>query len=65
MSVERQYGQVMFMCDECGDESDSDRSFTTVLADAKHDGWLITKDEDTDEYTHMCPACVKLLPKVT
>lgn len=64
MSVERQYGEAMLICDECGDESDSDKNFNEMLSQAKRDGWLITKDEDTDEWTHLCPSCVKLLPRV-
>lgn len=65
MSIERQFKLVMFICDECGDESTPDEDFNTMKDDAKSDGWLIQKDEDTDEYTHLCPDCVKLLPSVT
>lgn len=64
MSIERQYGRVMFLCDECGEESEDDSSFAFVLRQAKNAGWLITKEEDTDEYTHLCPDCVSKLPRV-
>lgn len=65
MSIERQYGEVMFVCDECGDEGPSDESFNYMKSLAKRDGWLVTKDDETDEWIHICPGCVKLLPKVT
>ena len=65
MSVERQHGEVMLVCDECGDGSEPDGNFKDMLAEAKDAGWLIQKDEDTDEFTHLCPSCVKLLPSVT
>lgn len=64
MSIERQYGESMLMCDECEDESESDRDFHEMLRQAKKDGWLITQKEDTDEWTHLCPDCVSKLPTI-
>lgn len=65
MSIERQYNDVMLICDECGDECCACDSFNECLAQAKDDGWLITKDEDTDEWVHLCPYCANKLPKVS
>lgn len=64
MSVERQFGDVMLICDECEEDWISRDHFSQAIRDAKLEGWLITKDEDTDEWTHLCPSCVKLLPRV-
>lgn len=68
MSVEYSKNRVFLMCDECEDEqTDMYRNddFKDMIANAKADNWLITRDEDDEGWTHVCPACVKLLPKVT
>lgn len=65
MSIERQYGNVMLVCDECGENTEAEEGFGYMIETASADGWLITKDEDTDEWTHLCPDCVRKLPKIS
>ena len=56
--IERQHGKLIFMCDECSDESESFDSFDEGLAEIKREGWLITKDSD-GEWMHVCPDCAQ------
>lgn len=62
MSLEKQYNETMYMCDDCGDTSVAYKDFDDLKRECKADGWLITKDEDTDEWVHLCPDCVSKLP---
>lgn len=65
MSVERQYKIVFFVCDDCGETSTPDEDFDYMRKDAIRDGWSVIKDEDTDEWVHLCPECSESLPRVT
>jgi hypothetical protein len=46
-------------CDECGHPKFLDAaSFTGAIKMAKkEDGWVVTKDEDSGEYKHLCFDC--------
>ena len=65
MSVERQYGKVTLICDECGDEYDWYKSadFSDLKNDAMVDGWHIEKNGE--EWEHTCSHCLKHAPKFT
>lgn len=54
--IERQYGKVILVCDECGDNSEEFDDFGKMMREAKMLGWAIIKD-DNDEWTHACPSC--------
>lgn len=58
MAIERQYGKVIFICDECSDEFDTDtKNFDEALQILKdEDEWLITKEGE--EWIHICPDCI-------
>jgi len=64
MTIERQYKLVFFVCDDCGETSVPDEDFDVMKSDATSDGWKIIKDEDTDEWVHLCPACAKDLSSI-
>lgn len=58
MAVHRASGEVIFECDECGEEYPGGTlSFQEVVDELKADGWRIRKDEETGEWTHECPEC--------
>jgi hypothetical protein len=57
--IERGGGNIEMLCDECGDPLrgrvyDSD-DFDILIADAKAEGWRITKEDR--EWVHYCPDC--------
>lgn len=57
MAIERQHGEVIFICDECDDTCETgERDFETALAIAKSEGWLTMREGD--DWTHICPTCV-------
>lgn len=44
-------------CDKCGEESnfDTDGDFFQAIADAKRNGWKVTKQNG--QWQHFCPEC--------
>ena len=52
--IERQYGRIIFVCDDCGETYEaSSRDFTEAWAEARDDeGWSVTKDGET--WLHWC-----------
>lgn len=57
MSVYRHHGKIVFECDDCGDQFESDtRDFDDAWQDAKDEGWLAYKD-DKFGWEHFCPEC--------
>lgn len=52
--IERQYGHVIIVCDDCGETfmGGKGEPFEVVWADAKDEGWTVTKDGD--EWVHWC-----------
>lgn len=53
MSIDRQYGRVIFICDDCGEAFEaSSRDFQEALAEMKEEGWTITKKGD--DWIHWC-----------
>lgn len=54
--LDRQKGDVIFMCDECGEVMDSGTSdFDSALNLLKRERWQIKKIEG--EWEHRCPNC--------
>lgn len=58
MSIDRAHGKINFICDDCGDALETDEKvFLVALEMFKENGWEYTKDEDSSEFVHYCPAC--------
>lgn len=58
MAIDRQYGKVIFICDECGDYNETDKgNFQDALDVLKKDDWLTIKEDD--EWLHICPKHTK------
>jgi hypothetical protein len=59
MSVDRQYGRVVFTCDRCDDSFETpETNFYEALNRIKEEGWFITRDDDDTEWIHICKDCV-------
>jgi hypothetical protein len=59
MTVDRQYGRIIFECDRCSDPYETpDRHFDKAIARIKDEGWLVTKDGEM--WVHICPNCIDL-----
>ena len=57
MAITRDFGKVVFMCDECDNYHYTDEyDFSEALRLVQHEGWVSLR-EDT-EYSHYCPSCV-------
>lgn len=55
MSVDRQYGRVIFICDDCGESYEaSSRDFTEAWAEAKDEGWTVTHAHRDAPWVHWC-----------
>lgn len=62
MSIDRQYGKVVFTCDECDDTLETDmRDFGEALRAVKDAGWFAHRDDDDMEWVHVCPDCLPRL----
>lgn len=56
--IERQHNKVIFICDLCEDDLDTDRSdFGEANAIRKDEGWHALQVKD--DWEHRCPSCVK------
>lgn len=56
MAIDRQFNEVIFICDTCEDTFDSgEEDFDTAKDDMKKAGWKITKEGD--EWKHYCRGC--------
>jgi len=54
--LDREYGKIVFECDECGAAYHTDsRDFDDAWSDAKDDGWLAYKEGGS--WCHSCPDC--------
>lgn len=55
---------VIFMCDECGNEIDTHISdFKSALNHIQQSGW-INKNENGKEWSHYCPSCCDCLARL-
>lgn len=60
MSVDRQYGKVVFTCDECGDDLETgEGDFLAALQFMKEEGWQTVRNADDTEWVHICNECDK------
>lgn len=61
MCIERQFGELVAICNECGDEYHAEGvvelDFKDLIAEIKREGWKIVKSKETGEYEHLCPEC--------
>jgi ribosomal protein L37AE/L43A len=57
MTLDRQYGTIVFLCDDCEDrfEGAPGEEFDRVYAAARRAGWRARKIEN--EWMHTCPEC--------
>lgn len=57
MTIERQHGELVMTCDECGTEfcGGCEDDFARFVQDAKREGWKVLKEGD--EWLHNCPEC--------
>lgn len=53
-----------YECDACGDTSEEYLSFDELKDECKREGWYIRKSDDTGEWEHYCPDCVRRLPRL-
>lgn len=58
------FGMTVLICDECETESVDGHTFTEAVAEAKDADWLLIKDDDTGEWTHLCHDCATKLPQI-
>lgn len=57
--IERQHGNVIFICDWCGKDLDTNTSqWDTALKMSRDEKWKAIFDEDDDTYKNMCPDCM-------
>ena len=53
MSIDRQYGRIIIVCDDCGEGFEANsRDFAEAIREFKDNGGLITKRGD--EWVHWC-----------
>lgn len=58
MAIEKQHGKYIFICDECGDDIDTNETiFFQALDRIKEEGWLVTRNADDTEWVHVCGRC--------
>lgn len=51
--IERQYGRIIFVCDDCGETFEAtSRDFTEAWSETKGEGWITTKQGDV--WIHWC-----------
>ena len=58
--IEHQHGKIIFICDDCGDDFETNTKsihFFQALDKVKEEGWLITRDDDDEEWLHICNEC--------
>ena len=56
MTVDRQKGKIVFVCDGCGDGLDTDTAdFQDAKAHLKTEDWGHAQDEGV--WKHFCPGC--------
>ena len=57
MAIDRRYGGVIFICDECLNELDTDeKDFQIALSVFENEGWLSVREEGGD-WKHICDTC--------
>lgn len=58
MTVEREYGNIVFICDECGDDLNTGtKDWEEAKEIAGDEGWVPIPDGNT--WIHCCPDCAQ------
>lgn len=58
MAIDRQHGYYVFICDECDDELDTNKSdFYEALEAIKTEGWVVKRNDDDTDWMHICNEC--------
>lgn len=63
MSVDRQHGKLLFICDECGDHIDTgETEWIDALKVMREAHWgrrarAVRIDNDTKQWVHLCQDC--------
>jgi hypothetical protein len=61
MTITRRTGTIKFICDECGDELDTEidqyDEFSLAVNEMKKFGWVSRKNDDTNHWEHLCSIC--------
>lgn len=56
--IERQKGVIIFVCDFCGDDYDSEEGdFFLALEKMKEEGWIVKRNQNDTEWIHICHRC--------
>ena len=56
--VKRETDQIIFICDECGAEEETDQTnFGAAWMYAKNEGWMASMHQATTKWRHVCPEC--------
>ena len=57
MSIERQFGKIIFVCDSCEDDIETDKKdFNEALEYTKQEKWRSFRTK-TGAWRHYCPEC--------
>lgn len=48
---------MVMKCDKCEDESTFYGAFKACIEEAKDEGWLISREPQTNDWTHTCVNC--------
>lgn len=58
MSVDRQFGDIIFICDTCGEDLDTaEPLWNDAQAVRKKQGWAAIYDDEEEEWKHFCKDC--------
>lgn len=58
MSVDRQHGKLIFICDECGDDINTgEADWIDGLRVMRSSGWGRRHDSDGGQWQHLCQDC--------
>lgn len=58
MTVQREYGEIIFECDECGALLDTHtKDWQESKSVLERDNWSYARDDDTNEWLHFCETC--------
>lgn len=58
MTLSRQYGLVVFECDDCGDALETEtRDFHEALERLREEGWRTLPGRTDHEWRHKCGTC--------
>lgn len=64
--IERQYGKIIFICDECEytEYNTLEEDFDDAIAEIRREGWTVTIQDGTGgstgkkpKFLHICPTC--------